>query len=180
MRPTADRTEPCASSSGRCHMPLERAMPKSCLHLALEVSSSEIRPRNERIGPCLPLLPLSRRCRIPRREINTCRHPRASFPARIYKQGQLASPEVSLACNSEEHPSGSTRRRYQRTRDRMRAKPRPDALATCTGSGTPVRGHRIADRLQAGHIWLNTPQIVCPDAGWGGYKASDVGYCLEP
>ncbi|KUJ86266.1 aldehyde dehydrogenase [Ruegeria marisrubri] len=42
------------------------------------------------------------------------------------------------------------------------------------------RGKAIADRIEAGQIWINTPQIVYPDSAWGGFKASGIGRELGP
>lgn len=38
----------------------------------------------------------------------------------------------------------------------------------------------LADRLQAGTVWLNTPQLIFPQAAWGGYKQSSLGRELGP
>ncbi|MDB6177296.1 aldehyde dehydrogenase family protein [Paracoccus sp. Z330] len=42
------------------------------------------------------------------------------------------------------------------------------------------RGKAIADRIEAGQIWINTPQIVYPDSAWGGFKQSGIGRELGP
>lgn len=47
-------------------------------------------------------------------------------------------------------------------------------------SGDWERAKRIADRIQAGQIWINTPQIVYPDSAWGGFKQSGIGRELGP
>lgn len=47
-------------------------------------------------------------------------------------------------------------------------------------SGDPDRAAHLADRIQAGQIWVNTPQIVYPDSAWGGFKASGIGRELGP
>lgn len=44
----------------------------------------------------------------------------------------------------------------------------------------PDRGRALCDGIEAGHIWLNTPQIVYPDSAWGGFKASGIGRELGP
>lgn len=46
--------------------------------------------------------------------------------------------------------------------------------------GDPARGSNLCDGIEAGHIWLNTPQIVYPDSAWGGFKASGIGRELGP
>ena len=46
--------------------------------------------------------------------------------------------------------------------------------------GDPMRGRALCDGIEAGQIWLNTPQIVYPDSAWGGFKASGIGRELGP
>jgi betaine-aldehyde dehydrogenase len=47
-------------------------------------------------------------------------------------------------------------------------------------SGDWDRAKRIANRIEAGQIWVNTPQIVYPDSAWGGFKQSGIGRELGP
>lgn len=47
-------------------------------------------------------------------------------------------------------------------------------------SGDWSRAKRIADRIEAGQIWINTPQVVYPDSAWGGFKQSGIGRELGP
>lgn len=54
------------------------------------------------------------------------------------------------------------------------------ALAASVVCGTSSRTKWFADRILAGQIWVNTPQIVYPDSAWGGFKASGVGRELGP
>lgn len=53
-------------------------------------------------------------------------------------------------------------------------------LAGSVVAGDEERGQRIAERLEAGHIWVNTPQIVYAESAWGGFKASGIGRELGP
>ncbi|VVO73887.1 Betaine aldehyde dehydrogenase [Pseudomonas fluorescens] len=39
---------------------------------------------------------------------------------------------------------------------------------------------RVANALQAGLVWLNAPQVIFPQAAWGGYKQSSIGRELGP
>lgn len=39
---------------------------------------------------------------------------------------------------------------------------------------------RVADQLQAGLVWINAPQVIFPQAAWGGYKQSSLGRELGP
>lgn len=39
---------------------------------------------------------------------------------------------------------------------------------------------RVADHLQAGLVWVNAPQVIFPQAAWGGYKQSSLGRELGP
>ena len=47
-------------------------------------------------------------------------------------------------------------------------------------SGDWDRAKRIANRIEAGQIWVNTPQVVYPDSAWGGFKQSGIGRELGP
>lgn len=47
-------------------------------------------------------------------------------------------------------------------------------------SGDPERADRVAAQIDAGHIWINAPQIVFPQTAWGGFKASGIGRELGP
>ncbi|MDD1969169.1 aldehyde dehydrogenase family protein [Pseudomonas putida] len=39
---------------------------------------------------------------------------------------------------------------------------------------------RIANALEAGMVWINAPQVIFPQASWGGYKQSSLGRELGP
>ena len=39
---------------------------------------------------------------------------------------------------------------------------------------------RVANALQAGLVWINAPQVIFPQAAWGGYKQSSIGRELGP
>ncbi|MEG0118889.1 MAG: aldehyde dehydrogenase family protein [Pseudomonas sp.] len=39
---------------------------------------------------------------------------------------------------------------------------------------------RVANALEAGLVWLNAPQVIFPQAAWGGYKQSSIGRELGP
>jgi betaine-aldehyde dehydrogenase len=43
-----------------------------------------------------------------------------------------------------------------------------------------ARGERVARALEAGVVWVNTPQLVYPQTSWGGYKHSSIGRELGP
>jgi len=42
------------------------------------------------------------------------------------------------------------------------------------------RGERVARTLEAGVVWVNTPQVIYPQTSWGGYKRSSIGRELGP
>jgi betaine-aldehyde dehydrogenase len=48
-------------------------------------------------------------------------------------------------------------------------------LVATVVSGDPERGTRVAERLEAGHIWVNSTQVIPPQTAWGGFKASGIG-----
>ena len=41
-------------------------------------------------------------------------------------------------------------------------------------------GTRMAAALEAGVVWLNSPQVIFPQTSWGGYKQSSLGRELGP
>ncbi|RQT15669.1 aldehyde dehydrogenase family protein [Burkholderia contaminans] len=43
-----------------------------------------------------------------------------------------------------------------------------------------ARARRVADALEAGVVWINTPQLIYPQTSWGGYKRSSIGRELGP
>ena len=43
-----------------------------------------------------------------------------------------------------------------------------------------ARGERVARALEAGVVWVNTPQVIYPQTSWGGYKRSSIGRELGP
>jgi len=47
-------------------------------------------------------------------------------------------------------------------------------------SADPVRANRVADALEAGHVWVNSPQVIFVETSWGGFKASGIGRELGP
>ena len=47
-------------------------------------------------------------------------------------------------------------------------------------SADPARANRVADALEAGHVWVNSPQIIFVETSWGGFKASGIGRELGP
>ena len=42
------------------------------------------------------------------------------------------------------------------------------------------RCERVADAIEAGHIWINSPQTIFVETSWGGFKASGIGRELGP
>jgi betaine-aldehyde dehydrogenase len=39
---------------------------------------------------------------------------------------------------------------------------------------------RVANALEAGHVWINSPQVIFVETSWGGFKASGIGRELGP
>lgn len=54
------------------------------------------------------------------------------------------------------------------------------ALAATVCSADLARAQRVAEQLEAGHVWLNSPQVVFPQTSWGGGKRSGIGRELGP
>ncbi|MDC8784243.1 aldehyde dehydrogenase family protein [Roseateles koreensis] len=43
-----------------------------------------------------------------------------------------------------------------------------------------ARANVLSERLQVGTVWINTPQLIFPQTGWGGFKKSGIGRELGP
>ena len=43
-----------------------------------------------------------------------------------------------------------------------------------------ARAERVADALEAGHVWINSPQVIFVETSWGGFKQSGIGRELGP
>ncbi|UDF32267.1 UNVERIFIED_ORG: aldehyde dehydrogenase family protein (plasmid) [Roseateles sp. XES5] len=52
-------------------------------------------------------------------------------------------------------------------------------VATVVG-GDDERANRVADAIEAGHVWINSPQAIFVQTSWGGFKASGIGRELGP
>jgi betaine-aldehyde dehydrogenase len=52
-------------------------------------------------------------------------------------------------------------------------------VATVVGADED-RTNRVADSLEAGHVWINSPQAIFVETSWGGFKASGIGRELGP
>ena len=53
-------------------------------------------------------------------------------------------------------------------------------LVATVVSGDGERAERIAARIDAGHVWINSGQVIFPNTAWGGFKASGIGRELGP
>jgi betaine-aldehyde dehydrogenase len=42
------------------------------------------------------------------------------------------------------------------------------------------RAGRVADAIEAGLVWINSPQTIFVETSWGGFKASGIGRELGP
>jgi betaine-aldehyde dehydrogenase len=53
-------------------------------------------------------------------------------------------------------------------------------LAATVVTGDDAQADRVASALRAGVVWANTPQLVLPEVGWGGFGRSGLGRELGP
>ena len=53
-------------------------------------------------------------------------------------------------------------------------------LVATVVSGDEAQADRVADALEAGHVWINSPQAIFVQTSWGGFKASGIGRELGP
>jgi betaine-aldehyde dehydrogenase len=56
----------------------------------------------------------------------------------------------------------------------------PFGLVASVVTSDAVAADRVANALQAGMVWINAPQVIFPQAAWGGYKQSSIGRELGP
>lgn len=56
----------------------------------------------------------------------------------------------------------------------------PFGLAATVIAGDVERARRVGRALRAGSIWVNSEQLVLPEAGWGGFGISGIGRELGP
>ena len=52
-------------------------------------------------------------------------------------------------------------------------------VATIVTADT-ARAARLANAIDAGLVWINMPQLIFPQAAWGGMKRSSIGRELGP
>ena len=53
-------------------------------------------------------------------------------------------------------------------------------LAATVVGGDPEEAAAVADSLRAGHVWINSAQIIPPNTAWGGFGLSGIGRELGP
>jgi betaine-aldehyde dehydrogenase len=56
----------------------------------------------------------------------------------------------------------------------------PFGLVATIVAGDSERAHTVARGLQVGTVWINAPQLIFPQTGWGGFKHSGLGRELGP
>lgn len=56
----------------------------------------------------------------------------------------------------------------------------PFGLVASVVTSDAIAADRMANALQAGMVWVNAPQVIFPQAAWGGYKQSSIGRELGP
>jgi betaine-aldehyde dehydrogenase len=47
-------------------------------------------------------------------------------------------------------------------------------------SGNPALATAMSEQLVAGTVWINSPQVIFPQTGWGGFRQSGIGRELGP
>jgi betaine-aldehyde dehydrogenase len=53
-------------------------------------------------------------------------------------------------------------------------------LVATVMSSDELQAARVADALEVGHVWINSPQVIFVETSWGGFKASGIGRELGP
>src|SRR5213078_2431719 len=95
----------------------------------------------------------------------------------FYKPTVLAKVESSMAVAQEEiFGPVVTVIPFEDEKDAIRiANDVRYGLMATVWTGDPARGHRIASRVKAGTIGINTPYTAFPGIPFGGYKQSGFG-----
>jgi betaine-aldehyde dehydrogenase len=47
-------------------------------------------------------------------------------------------------------------------------------------SSDPALATSVSEQLLAGTVWINSPQVIFPQTGWGGFRQSGIGRELGP
>ena len=72
-------------------------------------------------------------------------------------------------------------RRFQNETEAIALANRSDfGLVATIVTSDPKRAERVAAEIDAGHVWVNSVQVIFPQAAWGGFKASGIGRELGP
>jgi len=72
-------------------------------------------------------------------------------------------------------------RRFQNETEAIALANRSDfGLVATIVTSDPERAERVAAEIDAGHVWVNSVQVIFPQAAWGGFKASGIGRELGP
>jgi betaine-aldehyde dehydrogenase len=90
-------------------------------------------------------------------------------------------PETSRLWREEIFGPVLCSRRFSDEADALRQANECDfALAATVVSAERNRALRVAAALEAGHVWINSAQVIYPHTSWGGGKASGIGRELGP
>ena len=72
-------------------------------------------------------------------------------------------------------------RRFQNEPEAIALANRSDfGLVATIVTNDPERAERVAAEIDAGHVWVNSVQVIFPQTAWGGFKASGIGRELGP
>ena len=72
-------------------------------------------------------------------------------------------------------------RRFQNEPEAIALANRSDfGLVATIVTSDPKRAERVAAEVDAGHVWVNSVQVIFPQTAWGGFKASGIGRELGP
>jgi betaine-aldehyde dehydrogenase len=72
-------------------------------------------------------------------------------------------------------------RRFQNETEAIALANRSDfGLVATIITSDPERAERVAAEIDAGHVWVNSVQVIFPQTAWGGFKASGIGRELGP
>jgi acyl-CoA reductase-like NAD-dependent aldehyde dehydrogenase len=84
-------------------------------------------------------------------------------------------PESDLSCNEVFGPVIAVIRCESEDRMVSIANHTPFALGASVWTNDFSQAHRVADRIEAGIVWINGHHLNDPSSPWGGFKESGIG-----
>ncbi len=108
----------------------------------------------------------------------------AGFDARVLRRAddlrRRARPAARSGAKKSSAPCSACARSLPKRKQSRSPTTATSAWRAGIITADPVRAERVANALDAGHIWINSLQVVFPETSWGGFKRSGIGRELGP